>query len=178
MNINESLGILFDSIFYTCIHFCKKEVVFRFQTLVQQNEDTILYHYNTFRDSKQSIDPPASLFSLFYYDKSGSCVLMDYFITHIDFFQDSVEDFLQKISNKRDFKVYVFEYYFAKYKDTIDMDKLLHLDGETVAKALALISETVDITSFIYMIYHFSDLVNELANYINELIPLIKAYHK
>ena len=28
------------------------------------------------------------------------------------------------------------------------------------------------------MIYHFSDLVNELANYINELIPLIKAYHK
>lgn len=178
VNINESLGILFDSIFYTCIHFCKKEVVFRFQTLVQQNEDTILYHYNTFRDSKQSIDPPASLFSLFYYDKSGSCVLMDYFITHIDFFQDSVEDFLQKISNKRDFKVYVFEYYFAKYKDTIDMDKLLHLDGETVAKALALISETVDITSFIYMIYHFSDLVNELANYINELIPLIKAYHK
>ena len=155
MNINESLGILFDSIFYTCIHFCKKEVVFRFQTLVQQNEDTILYHYNTFRDSKQSIDPPASLFSLFYYNKKGVCVLLDYFVKHIDFFQD-----------------------FAKYKDTIDMDKLLRLDGETVAKALALISETVDITPFVYMIYHFSDLVNELANYINELVPLIKAYHK
>lgn len=58
------------------------------------------------------------------------------------------------------------------------MDKLLRLDGETVAKALALINETVDITPFIYMIYHFSDLINELTKYINELIPLIKTYHK
>lgn len=178
MNINESLGVLFDSIFYNCIYFCKKEVVFHFQTLIRENEDTILYHYNTFRGSKQSIDPPASLFSLFYYDKNGSCVLMDYFVKHIDFFQDSIEDFLRKISNKRDFKIFVFEYYFAKYKDAIDMDKLLRLDGESVAKALALINETVDITPFIYMIYHFSDLINELTKYINELIPLIKTYHK
>ena len=177
MKINYSMGILFDSIYYSSIYFCKKDVLFRIQTSVRKNENTVLFHYHTFR-SQNPIDPPPSLYPFFYQDKNADCLLTNFFVKDIDYFVDSIEDFFRKVSNRQDFRSYVFKFYFSKYKDTIDMNRILCSEGESLAKALVTLGQTIEnMAPFIHMVYHFNAVVDELVQYMHALIPAIEMYH-
>ena len=147
------------------------------QTLIRENEDLTLFHYHNFR-SQGALDPPASLFPLFYHDKNAVCVMTNFIVKHVEFFQNSIYDFFQRISNRRALRNYVFEFYFSRYKDTIDMDMILRSDGESLAKALAYMCQIVeDINPFINMVYHFNDIMDDLVLYMHTLIPAVEVYH-
>ena len=176
MKMNESLGILYDSLFYNIVYFNRKAIESRFRSLTHEKEDAILYNYDSFRSKKYLPDPPDSLYPFFHYSEHFSCVLVQYLLENINFFRNSDLDFMQKLEDKRSLKLYVFSYYLHSFED-VNMQKVLLAEGESIAHALTLLSKIIKIDHFYYMFYHFNQLVDQLITYLKGLFVEVEKLH-
>ena len=104
VNINESLGILYDSLFYNIVYFNRKAVETRLSSLTHEKTDVILYNYDLFRLKKNNPSPPDSLYPFFHYSEHFGCVLTKLLLEKTDFFGDAIQDFFQKLEDKRSLK--------------------------------------------------------------------------
>lgn len=176
VNINESLGILYDSLFYNLVYFNRKAIETYLSSLTHKKTDAILYNYDSFRIKKSLPNPPDSLYPFFHYSEHFSCVLTKLVLEKTDFFGDSILDFFQKLEDKRSFKRYVFTHYLHTFED-INMQKVLLAEGESIAKALTLLSQSIKIDYFYYMFYHFNQLVEQLITYLKSLLIEVEKFH-
>ena len=176
MNINESLGILYDTLFYNVVYFNRKAVEARLSSLTHKKTDTILYNYDSFRIKKNLPNPPDSLYPFFHYSKHFHCVLTKLVLEKTDFFGDSISDFFQKLEDKRFFKQYVVTHYLHTFED-VNMQRVLLAEGESIAKALTLLSESIKIDYFYYMFYHFNQLADQLISYLKSLLIEVEKFH-
>lgn len=176
VNINESLGILYDSLFYNIVYFNRKAVETRLSSLTHEKTDVILYNYDLFRLKKNNPSPPDSLYPFFHYSEHFGCVLTKLLLEKTDFFGDAIQDFFQKLEDKRSLKRFVFAHYLHTFEG-INMQKVLLAEGESVAKALTMLSQWIKIDHFYYMFYHFNQLVDELITYLKSLLIEIEKFH-
>lgn len=65
VNINESLGILYDTLFYNVVYFNRRAVETTLSSLTHKKPDAYLYNYDSFRIKKNLPNPPDSLYPFF-----------------------------------------------------------------------------------------------------------------
>ena len=175
MNINESVGVIHDAIFYTIAYFNRKTLAA--DPAINIDEHIQLCHYDRLRTTVRVPDPPDRLFPLFYYNGRRSCVMTAYFNKNFDYFNDTVDDFYFKLLDKSKFKKFAMNYYFRTEFNDRELQKLCLSDGETVLKAATILSEIVDIKYYTDFFYHFSDLIDAAIEFFTNLLPFIQAYH-
>ena len=66
VNINETVGVIRDAIFYCSAYFKRKTVLS--DPPINIDENVQLFHYDSLRTIPQVPDPPDCLFPLFYYN--------------------------------------------------------------------------------------------------------------
>lgn len=176
MKINESVGIIFDAFFYS-VAFFNKKALGQYDAPYNMSDQTRLSHYNSFRSTAHVPDPPESLFPLFYYNGHRCCAMTAYLEKYFDYFHGTIDDLYSLLHDKSKFKKFIMAYYFDSYFDDRGLQRLCLAEGETVMKAVAILSETVEIKYYTQMFFHFSDVVNAAIEYLELLIPCIQAYH-
>ena len=176
LHINETPGILYDMIFYNILYFNKKTVETEYVNHELDIETSFSY-YDDLRRAKTKLDPPDCLYPFFLLYNHKSCVLSEFFQSNFDFFDDTIDSFIAKITQTFSFKYFVFSYYLSDYKDVVSIDDIHRRNGESIGHALALLSKQVDIEHFTFMFYHFSALVQNLVAYLNQLRDLIEPIH-
>ena len=177
MNINKDVGIIHDAIFCTAVFFSRKNIFAQPVGLDFYQQEVQLSHYDELKTSKHLPDPPESLYPFFYYDGSKSCAVTAYLDKCCNLLQLSTETFFSNLLDKSRFKKFVMEYFFADSLNEKELQGVCLAHGETIAKALSILSEVHPIKYFIAMFYHFSQLVDETIVYLQELLPVIKTYH-
>ena len=130
----------------------------------------------TLSGSKKLPNPPDSLYPFFHYSEHYYCVLTKLVLEKTEFFGDSISDFFQKLEDKRFFKQYVVTHYLHTFED-VNMQKVLLAEGESIAKALTLLSQSIKIDYFYYMFYHFNQLVDQLISYLKSLLIEVEKFH-
>lgn len=175
MNINETVGLIYDAIFYSVAYFNRK-------TLDAHPDSTHsarqirFFHYDNLRATTRVPDPPESLFPLFYYNGHRCCVMTAYFDKSFDYFHDTIERLYSMLLDKSNFKKFIMAYYFGNHFDGRELQKLCLSEGETVMKAAAILSETVEIKYYTQLFFHFNDFIDAAIKYFKQLIPFIQTY--
>ena len=175
VNINETVGVIRDAIFYCSAYFKRKTVLS--DPPINIDENVQLFHYDSLRTIPQVPDPPDCLFPLFYYNGRRCCPMTAYFDKYFDYFNGTVKSFYSKLHNKLRFKKFIMMYYFSNDFDDKGLQKLCLCEGETVLKAATILSKKVDITNYTDLFYHFSKLVDTTIEFLRQLIPFIQTYH-
>ncbi len=176
MKINESLGVIHDAFFYCVAYFNRKTVV-EYSSDNGLSVQSHLTNYDNLKTSKNALDPPEILYPFFYWDGKRSSVITAYFDQYIDLFYNTIDDFYSILLNISQFKKFVMEYYFGSYFNEKELQKLCLSEGETVVRAVGILSKTVDITRYTYMFFHFRELVSVVVDFFKHIIPLIESYH-
>ena len=177
MNINESVGVIHDAIFYNVIFFSRKNIFARPVGLDFYQQEVQLPHYDELKTSKHLPDPPDTFYPFFYFDGIKSCAVTAYLGKYCNGFQLTTETFFSNLLDKSKFKKFVMAYYFADSLNEKELQSLCLANGETVAKALSILSEDRPIKYFTHMFFHFSQLVDQMIELFHQLIPIIEAYH-
>ncbi len=176
MHINESIGIFYDMIYYNLIYFNRKSLELKYPGL-NYDREAFFINYDTLRRARNHLDPPPQFFPFFCFYNDKPCVMSEFFQDAFDFFHDTIDSFLAKLSDKASFKRFVYSYYLSDFLEQLSLDEVLRRDGESIGKALALLSKRIDIEQFTYMFYHFNEVINSLVTYLNQLKPFIEAFH-
>ena len=176
MHINESAGIFYDMIYYNLIYFNRKSIDLRYQSFYYDRE-AFFENYDTLRRARNHLAPPPELFPFFCFYNDKACAMSMFFQDTFDFFHDTIDSFLAKLSNKASFKQFFFTYYLSDFQEQLSIDGVLRRDGESIGKALALLSKRIDIEQFTYMFYHYNEVINKLVTYLNQLKPYIEGFH-
>ena len=176
MHINESVGIFYDMIYYNLIYFNRKYIELKDYGFYY-DRDAFFINYDTLRRARNHLDPPPQLFPFFCFYNDRPCVMTEFLQDAFDFFHDTIDSFLAKLSDKASFKRFVYSYYLSDFLEQLSLDEVLRRDGESIGKALALLSKRIDIEQFTYMFYHFNEVINSLVTYLNQLKPFIEAFH-
>ncbi len=176
MHINESVGIFYDMIYYNLIYFNRKSLELKYPGL-NYDREAFFINYDTLRRARNHLDPPPQLFPFFCFYNDRPCVMTEFLQDAFDFFHDTIDSFLAKLSDKASFKRFVYSYYLSDFLEQLSLDEVLRRDGESIGKALALLSKRIDIEQFTYMFYHFNEVINSLVTYLNQLKPFIEAFH-
>lgn len=177
MNINEDVGIVHDIIFYNVVYFSRKNMFAHPVGLDFYQQAIQLPHYDALISSKNCPTPPESLFPFFHTDGLRSSVVTAYVNKHCNLFQLNTKNFLSLFLDKSNFKKFAITYYFGSSFNEKELQKLCLAEGETVARAMSILSETLSIKYFIDMFYHFNQLVDNMIDHLKELIPIITSYH-
>lgn len=177
MNINEDVGIIHDTIFYNVVYFSRKNMFAHPVGLDFYQQAIQLPHYDTLISSKNCPEPPKSLFPFFYTDGLRSSVVTAYVNKHCNLFQLNTENFLSLFFDKSSFKKFVMSYYFESSFNEKDLQRLCLAEGETVARAMSILSETLPIKYFVDMFFHFNKLVDNMIEHLKGLIPIMTSYH-
>ena len=175
VNINESVGIIYDAFFYCVTYFNRKTLIA--DPVINIDEHIQLFHYDSLRATTRVPDPPNCLFPLFYYDGRRCCPMTAYFDKYFDYFNDTVDSFYSNLLDKSKFKKFIMMYYFGNDFDDKGLQKLCLCEGETVLKAATILSKKVDITYYTDLFYHFSKLVDIAIEFLRQLTPFIQTYH-
>lgn len=175
VNINESVGIIYDAFFYCVTYFNRKTLIA--DPVINIDEHIRLFHYDSLRATTRVPDPPNCLFPLFYYDGRRCCPMTAYFDKYFDYFNDTVDSFYSNLLDKSKFKKFIMMYYFGNDFDDKGLQKLCLCEGETVLKAATILSKKVDITYYTDLFYHFSKLVDIAIEFLRQLTPFIQTYH-
>ena len=175
MTINESLGVVHDAFFYCVAYFNRKLV--ECPTDIVSFEKIHLSNYDGLKSSKNVLDPPEIFYPLFYCDGKRSCVVTAYFNQYVDLFYNTIDDFYSLLLDTSKFKKFVMEYYFGSYFNERELQRLCLAEGETVVRAVAILSKVVDIEHFTYMFFHFRELAGKVVDFFKHIIPLIESYH-
>ena len=101
-----------------------------------------------------------------------------YFNQYVDLFYNTIDDFYSLLLDTSKFKKFVMEYYFGSYFNERELQRLCLAEGETVVRAVAILSKVVDIEHFTYMFFHFRELAGKVVDFFKHIIPLIESYHR
>lgn len=176
MKINESVGLIHDTIFYNVVYFSRKNIFAHPVGLDFYQQTVQLPHYDALISSKNCPEPPKSLFPFFYYDGFRSCAVTAYLNQYCNLFQLTTENFFSQILKKSEFRKFIMVYYFGNSFNEKELQRLCVAEGETVAKAMSILSDTFSINNFIDMFYHFNQLVDNMIDHFHKLIPIISSY--
>ena len=163
-------------IYYNLIYFNRKYIELKDYGFYY-DRDAFFINYDTLRRARNHLDPPPQLFPFFCFYNDRPCVMTEFLQDAFDFFHDTIDSFLAKLSDKASFKRFVYSYYLSDFLEQLSLDEVLRRDGESIGKALALLSKRIDIEQFTYMFYHFNEVINSLVTYLNQLKPFIEAFH-
>lgn len=177
MTINESLGVIHDAFFY-CVAYFNRKLLVEHPTDIVPLGSFHISNYDSLKASKNALDPPEILYPLFYYDGKRSSVITAYFNQYIDLFYNTIDDFYFLLLNISQFKKFVMEYYFGSDFNEKELQRLCLSEGETVVRAVAILSKTVDISRYTYMFFHFRELVSVVVDFFKHIIPLIESFHE
>ena len=174
MQINRQLGIIYDSIFYSVICFSKENV----RSVAKEymlNENDIFESYYEFKN-KYELEPPESLYPFFYFNGRIFSVLQEYFYKNFDFFNGTVQSFIQ--TDKSKIKNFTLHYLLKPFEKEINFGAVIRGDDENTTKALALLTSAHnDNPMQIHnLFYNFDALFDELIKWLRESIHMITLF--
>ena len=175
MNINETVGIIYDTIFYGVAYFNRKSLAMH-PDLIGTDERTRFFHYNNLRSTTHVPDPPDCLLPLFYYNNHRCSVLTAYFHKYFNYFSDTLADFYSMLRDKSRFKKFVMDYYFHDTFNEKELQKLCLSEGQTVLRAAEILSQIIEIKYHSALFYHFNEMVDTAVEFLTQLIPFIQTY--
>lgn len=176
MNINETVGIIHDAIFYGVAFFNRKSLAMH-PDLIGIDDRFRFFHYNNLRSTTRVPDPPDCLLPLFYYNNHRCSVLTAYFGKHFNYFSDTIADFYSMIRDKSRFRKFVMDYYFRDDFNDKELQKLCLSEGETVLRAAETLSKIIEIKYHSTLFYHFNEMVDTAIEFFTQLFPFIQTYH-
>ena len=180
MKYNFQSSIIYDTIFYTIIYFCR-DAVEELRKLDTNDVNEYYDAYNEFCATRNKIFPDEDLFPFFFFNGKRPCVMTELF----SFFKYSCtyEEYRSKIVDKSFFKRYVLTYYFEPLISNEKLQSLLNNEYETTIYCSLLLNSVHhfsadSVHAFSSLLTHFDDLVISLVVYLDETFAAMKRFHK
>ena len=162
-------------IFYNVAYFNRNKIESDFQKFVLKSKGT-LKNYDALRNI-DCPDPPQTLSPFFILFQEKPCVLSKFINTYSNCFEDTVNTYINSLTNYNFFKSFVVSYFLSPFEKELSINKVLQNDGESIAKAIELLSQKMPVSFFSNMLFHFEDFVEELVSFLQILKPKILLLH-
>lgn len=99
LKFNYELGKIYDTIFFGCLHFHKEVIFDRVREALDESRYASEAIEELYREVNEHLPPlPAILSPFFFPPEHRPCALTQFFDEQIDFSQDTIDCFLQKIT--------------------------------------------------------------------------------
>jgi len=165
MQINNLAGIVYDSIYYTAIHF-NTEVFRSVFKIFAKNEDDIFEHYYEFK-KRHAVEPPENMYIFFFTNGETPTLITAYLDENFRDLNYSPQSVLALFQDKDKFRKFAYQYLLKPFENNVNVEQVIKGDNQNTSTASALLTSIhtkypMQISRFFH---DFDELMNEFTSY-------------